>query len=112
GNALVDLEYRVDDGFLRRHEVAKGHMTLVDEDRMDALLGALTEHEPERMSGGSAANSMIAVQGFGGSAFYSCRLAADEVGRYFLRDLAAAGIATNGNAAAPETPGQSGRCLV
>ncbi len=112
GNALVDMEYRVDDGFLRRHGIAKGHMTLVDEARLDALAANLAEYEPERMSGGSAANSMIAVQGFGGRAFYSCRLADDETGAHFLRELGTAGIVTNGNAAAPASAGRSGRCLV
>jgi sugar/nucleoside kinase (ribokinase family) len=110
GNALVDLEYRVDDGFLRRHGIAKGHMTLVDEARLEALVADLTEHEPERMSGGSAANSVIAVRGFGGRAFYSCRVADDEVGGFFLGDLSAAGIDTNRNAG--DGAGHSGRCLV
>lgn len=110
GNALVDLEYRVDDDFLRRHGIAKGHMTLVDEARLEALVADLAEHAPERMSGGSAANSVIAVQGFGGRAFYSCRVADDEVGGYFLHDLAAAGIDTNANAG--RATGHSGRCLV
>lgn len=112
GNALVDMEYRVDDNFLQRHGIAKGHMTLVDEERLNALVADLQDHQPERMSGGSAANSMIAVQGFGGKAFYSCRLADDEVGSYFLGDLSAAGIVTNDNAARPEVGGESGRCLV
>jgi sugar/nucleoside kinase (ribokinase family) len=112
GNALVDMEYRVDDGFLTRHGIAKGHMTLVDEARLTSLIEDLADYQPERMSGGSAANTIIAVQGFGGRAFYSCRLADDEVGRYFLKDLGAAGVATNGNAAAPTQAGHSGRCLV
>ncbi|MEQ8861588.1 MAG: adenosine kinase [Pseudomonadales bacterium] len=114
GNALVDMEYRVDDSFLRSHGIAKGHMTLVDEARLDTLVAALKEYQPERMSGGSAANSMIAIQGFGGRTFYSCRLADDEVGGYFLRDLDEAGIVTNDNAARPKPriTGQSGQCLV
>jgi len=112
GNALVDMEYRVDDGFLTEHGIAKGHMTLVDEERLNALVAALTDYEPERMSGGSAANTMIAVQGFGGKTFYSCRLADDEVGGYFINDLRNAGIVTNDNAATPATTGQSGQCLV
>jgi fructokinase len=112
GNALVDMEYGVEDGFLHRHGIAKGHMTLVDEARLGALVADLSDHQPERMSGGSAANTMIAVQGFGGRTFYSCRLADDEVGAFFLADLGAAGIVTNNNAAMPGLPGQSGRCLV
>jgi sugar/nucleoside kinase (ribokinase family) len=112
GNALVDMEYRVDDGFLRRYGIDKGHMTLVDEMRMDALINALADLEHERLSGGSAANTVYAVQAFGGRAFYSCRLADDTTGRHFLSDLRNAGVTTNENALSPSVPGKSGRCLV
>jgi sugar/nucleoside kinase (ribokinase family) len=112
GNALVDMEFRVDDGFLRRHGIAKGHMTLVDDARLTALEADLADYQAERMSGGSAANSIIAVQNFGGRAFYSCRLADDPVGRFFLHDLGAAGVTTNRNALQPAVSGDSGRCLV
>lgn len=110
GNALVDMEYRVDDHFLHRHGLAKGHMTLVDEERINTLVDALSRLQPDRTSGGSAANTVVAVQGFGGSGFYSCKVADDETGRYFLQDMAEFGIRTNGGAAV--TTGKSGRCLV
>lgn len=110
GNALVDMEYVVDYGFLRRHGIAKGHMTLVDEGRIDALTALLEELRPERMSGGSAANTIIAAEGFGATTYYSCKLADDETGAYFLEDLGAFGVATNANALADK--GKSGRCLV
>jgi len=113
GNALVDMEYRIEDGFLRRHGITKGHMTLVDEARLDALVDDLTEYQPEQMSGGSAANTIIAAQGFGARTYYSCKLAADPTGDYFLKDLGAAGVTTNVNAkAGTEGGGKSGRCLV
>lgn len=110
GNALVDMEYTIEDGFLSNHDIPKGHMTLVDEPTMDRLVDGLDGHTPNRMSGGSAANTLIAVQGFGARAFYSCKVADDETGRHFLDDLAAAGVVTNRNAASTE--GKSGRCLV
>lgn len=110
GNALVDMEYTIEDNFLANHGIPKGHMTLVDEPVMDALVDGLDGHAPTRMSGGSAANTLIAVQGFGASTFYSCKVADDETGRHFLDDLAAAGVATNSNAASGK--GKSGRCLV
>jgi len=110
GNALVDMEYRVEDSFLRRHDIAKGHMTLVDEDRLDALVADLESYAAERLSGGSAANTILAVQGFGGRAFYSCKLAEDDTGAFFLEDLRAAGVRTNLNAR--DKDGKSGRCLV
>ena len=57
GNALVDMEFSVDDSFLRDNAVTKGHMTLVDEGQMEALLDRLSERTPTRASGGSAATS-------------------------------------------------------
>ena len=95
GNALVDMEYRVDDGYLRSQDIPKGHMTLVDAERMNALIGTLHELTPERVSGGSAANSLIAAQAFGCSTFYACRVADDDTGRFFLDDMARIGVATN-----------------
>ena len=110
GNALVDMEYRVDDAFLARHGVAKGHMTLVEEEFLNRLTADLSQRRHERMSGGSAANTLMAIQGFGGSALYSCKVANDDVGQHFLDDLASAGVATNANAGVAD--GLTGRCIV
>ena len=41
GNALVDLEFKVNDQFLYDHKVQKGLMTLVDEDTQFRLIGAI-----------------------------------------------------------------------
>ena len=108
GNALVDLEYAVDEDFLRDVDLAKGHMTLVDESRIDALEATLHEHEPKRRAGGSAANTVFAVQAFGGQGAYSCRVADDDLGRFFLEELANAGVAAAGK---HDGRGKSGRCL-
>ncbi len=110
GAALLDIEYAVEDGFLADHGVAKGHMTLVDEMRMRALLDALKGQTPKRMCGGSAANTVYAVQAFGGACYYSCRVAGDETGAHFLAEIANAGVTVRPHD--PERPGQSGRCLV
>ena len=110
GNALVDMAYAVEDEFLQEHDVAKGLMTLVDEDRMAALQSNLDHLTPERMGGGSAANSMFAVRGFGGSAFYSCRVSPDETGRFFVDEIQKVGIGTNPLNEAIKGP--SGRCLI
>ncbi len=110
GNALVDMEYVVDDSFLARHGIDKGHMTLVDQPRLDTLLEHLTELTPARSSGGSAANSLIAAQAFGSPTFYACKVASDETGKFFLDDLRRIGVATNPHP--QQTEGKSGRCLV
>ena len=45
GNALVDTEYAVDEVFLRDQGIAKGHMTLVSAERIDALATSLEGRE-------------------------------------------------------------------
>jgi fructokinase len=110
GNALVDMEFSVDDSFLTAHGIDKGHVTLVDEARLEGLLRSLRELEPRRTSGGSAANTMIAAQAFGSRTFYSCKVADDDTGAFFLEDLRTIGVATNKQK--PSSDGKSGRCLV
>lgn len=111
GNALVDLEVKVNDEFLYDHKVKKGLMTLVDEDTQFRLIGALDEQDYERKSGGSAANTVIAVSQFGGKAYYSCKVANDEFGDFYLKDMNEAGIKTNLDQTKREE-GITGKCLV
>ena len=99
GNALVDSEYEVDDGFLNIAKLQKGVMTLIEADDREQLIHLLeNEHEHrvvKQAGGGSAANTMVAVAQFGGKAFYSCKVASDETGDFFMHDLKAAGVTTN-----------------
>ena len=48
GNALVDTEVEIEDSFLRTHGIAKGHMTLIDGEQMEALTAALAELPKKR----------------------------------------------------------------
>ncbi|NNM51810.1 MAG: adenosine kinase [Pseudomonadales bacterium] len=112
GNALVDREYRVSDAFLVEHGIQKGMMTLINETQRHQLLQAL-DHEfgcIKQASGGSAANSIIAVAALGGRSFYACRIAADAHGDFYAADLQAAGVCSNLNQQRPE--GHTGTCLV
>ena len=111
GNAIVDMEFKVDDQFLVEHEVSKGVMTLVDENTQHRLINAIDHNDTDRKSGGSAGNTVMAVSQFGGKAFYSCKVASDEFGDFFLSDLDNAGIKTNFEHQQREQ-GITGRCLV
>lgn len=111
GNALVDLEFKVAENFITEHEVEKGLMTLVDEAKQTRLINAIDHNNTERKSGGSAANTVIAVSQFGGKAYYSCKVASDEFGDFYLHDLAEAGIKTNLDGIERES-GITGKCLV
>jgi sugar/nucleoside kinase (ribokinase family) len=87
-------------------------MTLVDEERQNALIDYLQNHlvASHRASGGSAANSIIAASYFGCNNFYSCKVANDENGAFYLNDIHAAGIATPAHITPPA--GITGKCLV
>jgi len=110
GNALVDMEFEVEDGFLQNMSVDKGLMTLVDENRQHELINRLDAFEGNKASGGSAANTIIAVSYFGGKAFYSCKVASDDLGDFYVHDLLAAGV--DSNVGDGRKQGITGKCLV
>lgn len=111
GNALVDIVTEVNQDFFTSHGVEKGVMTLVDEDRQHVLMKAIDMKKSKMSCGGSAGNTVIAMSQFGGKAFYSCLVANDELGEFFLKDLARNGVdASLTYNQCP--PGITGRCLV
>ncbi|MCP5159533.1 MAG: adenosine kinase [Gammaproteobacteria bacterium] len=110
GNALVDMEYEVNVSDLEALGIDKGVMTLVDEDHQLKIMDHLAAHPHQRSSGGSAANSIIAVSQFGGASFYSCKVAADELGHFYMKDLLDGGVDTNHHT--EKEQGHTGRCVV
>jgi len=111
GNALVDFEIKVEEKFFKEHSIEKGMMTLVDEQRQYYLMDAIQGNNKIMQCGGSAANSIIAVSQFGGSTFYSCKVANDEHGNFYKNDLKSNGVESNlSHGELPE--GITGKCLV
>jgi sugar/nucleoside kinase (ribokinase family) len=111
GNALVDIEFKVTDKFFENNQVEKGLMTLVDEDRQNELMGVINTEEAKKQCGGSAANSVIAVSQFGGKSYYCCKVANDELGRFFVEDMKESGVDNNLDPDKLED-GITGKCLV
>ncbi|VAW59661.1 Ribokinase [hydrothermal vent metagenome] len=110
GNALVDMEFEVEDSFFEKNGIDKGVMTLVDEPRQHELMSHLDAFEGKKASGGSAANTLIATCYFGARSFYSCKVANDELGDFYVADLQAAGVGSNVGDGRKE--GITGKCLV
>ncbi len=110
GNALVDIEYQVSDDFLSQWQIDKGVMTLVEAERQIGVIAELAKSPSEKACGGSAANSIMAIQRFGGQTFYSCKVANDELGDFYRQDLMGAGVDTNLSENRPD--GVTGTCLV
>ena len=108
GNSLIDIIAQTDDDYLLEQEMAKGAMTLIDEDRAEALYAA--RRQPKIVSGGSAANTIVGVASFGVSAAYIGKVKHDELGAGFGDDLRATGVGYATELAA-HGPG-TGRCFV
>ena len=108
GNALVDVLSHEADAFLSDHGLTKGSMALIDADEATRLYAAMGPGV--EVSGGSAANTMVGIASFGGSAAFLGRVAADELGTVFGHDIRAAGVDFV-NVPAPDGP-PSGRCLI
>ena len=108
GNAIVDVLARADDDFLIAQGMRKGGMSLIDEARAQAVydaMGAAVE-----ISGGSAANTVVGVAGFGGRTAFIGKLKADGLGQAFSHDICAAGVTFT---TPPASDGPStGRCYV
>ncbi len=108
GNAIVDVIASADDRLLERLELAKGTMTLVEQDRMAAVyehMGSAVE-----MSGGSCANTMAALAALGAGAAYVGKVQSDQLGQVFAHDIRATGVEF---ATRPlETGPPTARCLV
>ena len=111
GNALVDTEYQVPDDLLGRMGVSKRLMTLIDSPRRSELLAHVQGLQARRTGGGSAANTVVALAQLGGHGFYSCRVADDELGTFYLQDLQASGVDTNLHHTRAGH-GQTGSCMV
>jgi sugar/nucleoside kinase (ribokinase family) len=103
GNAIFDVLVRTDEAFLARHGMTKGGMALIDEARATAIyndMGPAVE-----MSGGSAANTIVGVAGFGARTAFIGKVKDDQIGRLYSHDIKAANVAfaTPPAAAGPAT---------
>ena len=98
GNAIFDVLVKTDHSFLSRHGMTKGGMALIDEPRAASIyrdMGPATE-----MSGGSAANTIVGIAGFGARTAYVGKVKDDQIGRLYAHDIRAAGVTFETKAAA------------
>ncbi len=108
GNAIVDVIGRTTEDFLDQHGMRKGSMSLIDEARAAQIydaMGPATE-----ISGGSAANTIVGVAGFGARAAFVGRVKNDGLGKVFAHDIRAAGVDFH-TTPSPDGP-STGRCYV
>lgn len=97
GSALVDYEFEVTEEQLEKiataHGVAKGQMTLADDETFEKAFEFLNnELSYQREGGGSAMNSLITYSRMGGHGGTYCIVGKDSSGEFFLEELQDLGI--------------------
>ena len=85
GNALVDIQVQVPDSHLNEIGFTKGIMTLVTEEAQKRVLESLSAAKVNRCAGGSAANTIMGIADFGGTAAYVGKVGNDDLGDFFHR---------------------------
>jgi sugar/nucleoside kinase (ribokinase family) len=108
GNAIVDIIARCDEGFLTKHDLAKGFMRLIEAGEAARLYEAMGP-AIER-SGGSVANTIAGLASFGARCGFIGRVAADQFGGIFRHDIRSLGVAYDTEPALDGAP--TARCLI
>lgn len=105
GNAIVDIFLELSDEELAKLQFEKATMRLVERDEQMQLLERFHDQEPRLVSGGSVANSMIAMSQLGGQgAFIGC-VGDDRYGLFYEREFEELGIEIGSPIIVGETTG-------
>ena len=92
GNAIVDLQLKVSEEQFAKLGLNKGGMDLVDQQVQLELLSAINDREINRASGGSAANTIIALAQLGAKCAYAAVVANDDFGQFYLQEMRELGV--------------------
>src|SRR3954447_16213577 len=111
GNAIVDIFVEVSDDEFAALGFERGTMRLVDPFEQSGLLDRLHAREPRLVSGGSVANSVIALSQLGGRAAFLGCVGDDRCALFYQTEFEELGIAFGNPPLVGETTGTC-VCLV
>jgi len=95
GNALVDVMTQIDDDhILVKFSLPKGSMTLVDNEKSQAVKAGTMNFKRNLASGGSAANTIHGLAMLKANAGFIGSIGRDETGDFFENDMKKAGVKT------------------
>ena len=109
GNALLDLQLHASEHDLATLGLSKGGMSLVDVEGLARILDHFSAASPHMASGGSVANTMIAISQLGGRGAFSCLVGDDAHGRHYRTEMEELGITVHTE---PVPEGATGTCVV
>jgi sugar/nucleoside kinase (ribokinase family) len=111
GNAIVDTLVQIEDHFVVDLGLSKGSMSLTDTLGQAKVLTKLEHRNLQLASGGSAANTMVAIAQSGGSGVYFGKVAHDTNGEFYKFDMEQNGVLFP-VPLAPEASLPTGTCVV
>ena len=92
GNGIVDLQFYINDDELAQLNVKKSEMKLIDYQEAELLKEYAKSHKFHQISGGSAANSIIAFSKMGGKGAFITVLGNDDFGKFYAKEFEELGI--------------------
>ena len=93
GNAIVDIVSNIDDEFLTRNLLKKGSMNLINLQDSSNILNNC--NIIKKVSGGSAANTVVSLANLGNNVEFIGRIKDDEFGNFFSKDIKESGATFN-----------------
>ena len=85
GNAIIDIFVYVNDDYLKKNNLHKGSMKLLNEDEFNKLKSNIKIKKV--VAGGSAANTMVGISYLNGSSFFIGKVNNDEYGKLYKKSL-------------------------
>lgn len=110
GNAVVDVLVHVDEKFLVNNGIKKGVMQLVDSEWAIEFYSKI--HFAEKVSGGSVANTVVALSQLGLNTAYIGKVKDDELGRVFQNDFSKQGVDFLTQTAGDDVRHETGRSII
>ena len=85
GNAIVDVICKVDDNFIKKNNLTKSTMKLVDKAEFNKLLSTIKIEDT--VSGGSVANSIVGLSQLGNKVGFIGKVSDDKLGNKYEEGL-------------------------
>ena len=85
GNAIIDVICKVDDSFLKKNNLTKSTMKLVDQNEFKSLISNLKIEET--ISGGSVANSIVGLSQLNNEVGFIGKINNDKLGKEYEKGL-------------------------
>ena len=85
GNAIIDVICKVDDNFLKKNDLTKGTMKLVNQNEFKTLTSELKIEET--ISGGSVANSIVGLSQLNNEVGFIGKINNDKFGNEYEKGL-------------------------